>query len=268
MKECSILIANYQGHEAVELCIESILKRTKNSDYKIIVMDSSPEDSGDKKYLEAQRDRNNIELMESERKLGHGAALARLLKRCDTGLACLMDSDCEIFEEDWLSVLVNKIRNANDLAVARFRFGGVATDNHCIAPVYWPCVMLLNVFLYRKFEGEDDWQQNGIDYSNYKYKHIFERVGYSQFGLIITNPGQREIKKGNVGRDTAWRFTEKVLFETGNKYKIHPMPENFWDVRVKHYGGITRNHSRPEHPMIAPRWKTIKENLKKLRSGK
>ena len=143
----SILIANYQGHEAIELCIESILKRTKNSDYKIIVMDSSPQDSSDRKYLEFQRDKNNIELMESEVKLGHGAALARLLKRCDTGFACLLDSDCEIFQGDWLSVLVNKIKNINDLGVARFRFGGVAADHHCIAPVYWPCVMLLNVNL-------------------------------------------------------------------------------------------------------------------------
>lgn len=264
----SILIANYQGHEAIELCIESILKRTKNSDYKIIVMDSSPQDSSDRKYLEFQRDKDNIELMESERKLGHGAALARLLKRCDTGLACLLDSDCEILEGDWLSVLANKIKNADDLGVARFRWGGVAADHHCIAPVYWPCVMLLNISLYREFEGDDDWQQNGANYSNYKYKHIFDKPGCRQFGLIITRPNQREVKKDNVGRDTAWRFTEKVLFETGNKYTMYPMPLDFWNIRVKHYGGITRNHYRPEHPVMIPRWQMIKENLKKLRGIK
>lgn len=264
----SILIANYQGHEAIELCIESILKRTKFNDYEIMVMDSSPRDSSDRKYLESQRDKDNIILFESEIKLGHGTALARLLKLCDADFACLLDSDCEILEGDWLSVLVNKIRNTNDLGVARFRWGGVAADNHCIAPVYWPCVMLLNISLYREFEGEDDWQQNGTNYKDYKYKHIFDKAGYSQFGLIVTNPGQREVKKENVGRDTAWRFTEKVLFETDNKYKIYPMPLNFWDIRIKHYGGITRNHSRPEHPMIAPRWKIIKENLKKLRNYK
>jgi len=262
------LISNYQGHEAVELCIESILKRTVYNSYKIIVLDSSPKDSGDREYLRYQRDKNNIELMESEVKLGHGAALSKLLQRCDTGLACLLDSDCEIFQGDWLSVLANKIRNANDLGVARFRWGGVAADNHCVAPVYWPCVMLLNVNLYRDFEGEDDWQQKGIEYSDYKYKHIFKKDGYSKSGLIITMPNQREVKKDNVGRDTAWRFTEKVLFETDNKYKIHPMPLNFWNIRVKHYGGITRNHFRPEHPIIAPRWQMIKENLKKLRSSK
>lgn len=264
----SILIANYQGHEAIELCIESILKKTKNIDYKIIVMDSSPKDSQDKDYLRLQRDRDNIELMESEVKLGHGAALEKLLKRCDTEFACLMDSDCEILHRDWLSLLVNTIRNANDLGVARFRWGGVAADNHCVAPVYWPCVMLLNIPLYREFEGEDDWQQSGGNYKDYKYKHIFDKAGYSQFGLVITRPNQREVKKDNVGRDTAWRFTEKVLFETDSKYNIYPMPLNFWDIRVKHYGGITRNHFRPEHPVIAPRWKIIKENLIKLRSGK
>lgn len=263
----SILIANYQGHEAVELCVESILARTRGDDYKIVVMDSSPEDSNDKKYLRSQRDRGNIELMESGRKLGHGAALSRLLRQCNTSFACLLDSDCEILERDWILSLTNKMRNVNDLGVARFRWGGVAEDGHCIAPVYWPCVMLLNVDLYREFEGENDWQQEGTTYSDYKYKWIFNKSGYCQSGLIVTTVNQREVKKPNVGRDTAWRFTEKVLFETDNKYTIYPMPLNFWNIKVKHYGGITRNHARPEHPIIAPRWKIIKENLAKLRSS-
>jgi len=268
MKECSILIANYQGHEAIQLCIESVLKRTKYDNYKIAVMSSSPDDSDDGNYLRHQRDKGNIDLLESERKLGHGTALTKLLEYCDTELACLMDSDCEILQEDWLSVLTEKIKNPNDLGVARFRIGGVAADHHCIAPVYWPCVMLLNIKPYREFEGEDDWQQNGINYKDYKYKEMFAPPGYSRPGLIVTMPGQREVKKENVSRDTGWRFTEKVLFETGNKYKIYAMPNNFWNVKIRHYGGITRNHFRPEHPVIAPRWKTIKENLKKLRDGK
>jgi len=264
----SILIANYQGHEATELCIESILERTRFNDYEIIVMDSSPEDSRDRKYLRMQRDRYNIELIESKVKLGHGAALAKLLKQCNTEFACLMDSDCEVLEGDWLSVLVKKIRNANDLGVAKFKWGGVSANHQGIAPLYWPCVMLLNIPLYRKFEGEDDWQQNGIAYADYKYKKIFDKAGWIQNGLVVTYPGQREVRDKNAGRDTAWRFTEKVLFETDNKYRMYPMPLNFWDIRIKHYGGITRNHFRPEHPMIAPRWEIIKENLKKLRSNK
>ena len=102
----SILIANYQGHEAIELCIESILKRTQFDSYKIMVMDSSPEDSPDKAYLRRQRDRGKIGLLESERKLGHGTALTQLLKHCDAEFACLLDSDCEILMSDWLAVLV------------------------------------------------------------------------------------------------------------------------------------------------------------------
>lgn len=261
----SILIANYEGHEAVELCVESILKRTRDTGYKIIVLDSSPEDSRDKAYLRKQKWDGNIGLIESERKLGHGAALTRLLRRCDTPLACLLDSDCEILQSDWLSLLAVRIKHADDLGVARFRHGGVSVDFQGIAPVYWPCVMLLNVSLYRSFEGDTDWQQNGATYADYKYKKIFDKPGYTQNGLVITRPGQREIKHKNVARDTAWRFTEKVLFETGGKYRIHPMPHNYWEVKVKHYGGITRNHFRPEHPVMKPRWEMIKKNLARLR---
>lgn len=254
MKACSILIANFEGGEATELCIESLLQRTEYSDYKIVVMDSSLEPSKDKQYLRSQRDRNNIELLESKREhLSHGQALTKLIKHCSTDYACLLDSDCEILTEDWLSVLAELLKEKNDLGVARLRKSGMSPAYYWIAPIFWVCVMFLNVKLYREFEGDDDWSQENIDFSKYRYKNIFKD--------ITTFP-----KENIVSRDTGWRFTEKVLYETGNRYKIYPIPMNFWDVRIKHYGGISRNYFRPEHPMIAPRWRSIKENLRKLRS--
>ena len=255
MKACSILIANFEGGEATELCIESILQRTKYKDYKIVVMDSSLEPSKDKQYLRSQRDRNNIELLESKREhLSHGEALIELIKYCQTDYACLLDSDCEILMEDWLSVLAELLQRENDLGVARFRKSGMSPNYYWIAPIFWVCVMFLNVKLYREFEGEDDWSQRNIHFAEYKYKHIFKDIHNSPAENIVS-------------RDTGWRFTEKVLYETGNKYKIYPMPLNFWDIKLKHYGGISRNYFRPEHPVIAPRLRAIKENLIKLRSG-
>lgn len=253
MKLCSILIANFNGGEAVELCIESILKRTKYNDYKIVVLDSSPENHRDKQYLKSHRDKNNIELLENEKPLSHGGALAKLIKHCDTEHACIIDSDCEILMGDWLSTLAGLLKGENDLGVARFRDGGSLPHLYWVAPIYWACVMFLNIKLYREFEGEDDWSQINTSFDEYKYKHIFKNI-------------KDRPKTDLVSRDTAWRFTEKVLFETDNKYKIHPIPPNFWDIRLKHYGGISRNHWRPEHPQVAPRLATIKRNLATLRS--
>lgn len=254
MKPCSILIANFRGGEAMQLCIESILKRTRYDDYKIVVLDSSPEGDRDKQYLKSQRDKNNIELLESEKHISHGASLVKLIKYCDTEHACLLDSDCEILTGDWLSTLSVLLKEENDLGVAKLRTCWLGAD-YWWAPVYWACVLFLNIKLYREFEGEDDWSQINTTFDEYKYKHLFRDFKGKSKGNIIS-------------RDTAWLFTQKVLFETDNKYKMYPMPLNFWDIRIKHYGGISRNHSRPEHPLVAPRWKIIKENLNKLRNGK
>lgn len=253
MKQVSILIANYKGREALELCIESVLKRTKYNGYKIIVLDLSPESCSDKQYLRTQRDKGNIELLENDTILSHGQALTRLIKHCKMEYACLLDSDCEILAGDWLAVLVKLLKGKNDLAVAKFKKGGSIPHLYWVAPIYWPCVMLLNRQLYREFEGTDDWSQRNISFSEYRYQDIFKDV-------------KEKPKQDIVSRDTGWRFTEKVLFETGNKYKIYPMPKDYWDVKVKHYGGISRNHFRPEHPIIKPRWEAIKKNLNKLRN--
>jgi len=250
MKLCSILIANFKGEEAVELCIESILQRTKYNDYKIVVLESSPENHRDKQYLKSHRDKNNIELLESEEPISHGTALVKLIKHCDTEHACIIDSDCQILMGDWLSTLAGLLKGENDLGVAKFRKAWYS-ELYCWAPIYWACVLFLNVKLYREFEGEDDWSQRNTSIDEYKYKHIF---------------GDSWPKRDIVSRDTAWLFTQKVLFETGNKYKIHPIPLNFWDIRLKHYGGISRNHWRPEHPQVAPRLVAIKRDLAMLRS--
>lgn len=252
MKLCSILIANFKGSEAIELCIESILKRTKYNNYKIVILDSSPGNHRDKQYLKSQRNENNIELLENEINISHGAALVKLIKLCDTEHACIIDSDCEVLTGDWLSTLAELLKEDNDLGVAKFRRSWYS-EKYYWAPIYWACVLFLNVKLYREFEGEDDWSQRNTSFDEYEYKHVFEDI-------------KDRPKRDVVSRDTAWLFTQKVLFETGSKYKMYPIPPNFWDIKIKHYGGISRNHWRPEHPQVGPRLMAIKRNLAVLRS--
>jgi len=254
MKPCSILVASFNSKYAIELCIESIIKRTDYPDYRIIILDSSPKDSKTRKFLRAQRNKNRIELLESEKPLSHGQALVRLMKYCKTKYACLMDSDCEVLAGDWLIILADLLKDKNDLGVARFKKGGLVPNFHWRVPIYWPAVMFLNMELYREFEGEDDWSQINTTLEEYKYKHIFKPEEIANTKIKLVN------------RDTAWRFTEKILFETGNKYKMYPIPPNFWKEKVRHYGGISRNHWRPEHPKIAPRVEAIRKSLARLRN--
>jgi hypothetical protein len=47
---------------------------------------------------------------------------------------------------------------------------------------------------------------------------------------------------------------------------MRTLDPSFWIRYVYHYGGISRNHDRPEHPEIAPRWIEIKRRLAALRA--
>ena len=157
MKPCSILIANFNGHEAVELCIESLLYRTIYPDYRILVMDSSPKDSRDRAYLTGLQKQGKIGLITSDVQMRHANAIMRLLKECKTPLACLMDSDVEVLRGEWLRVLVDELKSPNDLGVARLKTSGVYPDRRATAPVYQPFCMLLNMGNYRKLADGLSW---------------------------------------------------------------------------------------------------------------
>ena len=120
MKSCSILISSWCGHKAIELCIESILKRTNYKAYQIIVCDSSSPYGPDRKYLTNHKEKGNIELLESDVRLQHGQALWRLLSYCKTDLACILDSDSEILSSDWLEKFTSQIQDYEKDFVSRW----------------------------------------------------------------------------------------------------------------------------------------------------
>ena len=130
MKSCSILISNYNSFEAIQLCIESIKKRTDYPDYQIVVYDDESSNGVDLPYLEKaeskgwirfihgnrQRWANEIDALYAPHKIispspyWHGCALNVLVNEiCDTELAMIMDADVYIKEADWLSKIVEKM---------------------------------------------------------------------------------------------------------------------------------------------------------------
>jgi len=251
MRPVTMLTANYDGHEAVQLAIESIVKRTDYPDYKIMVYDS-PASGADREYLERQAEQGIIELIGGDIDLNHGQAVCKLLKHCPTEIACIVDSDCEALMPNWLSFLMAELKDDNDIGVARFRPGGLLFPGELLTPYYWLACMVLNVRLYRLIGDDGDWPEKNMPVQAYRGKYVFK-------------PDEIE-KAVHVGIDTGGGFTEKILYDNPHGFVMRPIPPGFWDIKFKHYGGISRNHWRPEHPEIAPRWKEIKRRLAALRA--
>ena len=197
MKPCSILISSFRPREAIELCIESILKRTKYPEFEIIVYDSSGDTDTTRKYLDRQEENGKIKLITVPTWAEHGEAVNNLISCCQTPLACLLDSDVEIIEDDWLVFLTSMI---NGVGVSKYLEAGLRFGTTLYAPVYWPPCMLLDMDIYRKL-GEIDWKIKWIPINKYSHMDIFKakQISMSKHDYIVG--------------DTGWRFADKILFD-------------------------------------------------------
>ena len=252
MVDVTILVPNYQGHEAVALCLESVMARTHSVDYSILVYDNLG-DGQDRAYLRGMQGVRRIELIENDgmtRKPGE--SMTELATACRTRYACFLESDCEIIDGGWLALMLGLIgKHPQTIGVGRYFKAGP----HCLtffAPVWGPECLLIDMDLYRPIAEPSDWQQRSIPTELYPYADIFNGIrppeGYD----------------GTVNLDTCWRFTEKIEFERERGLRIEPLPLTFFATHVRHYGGISTRGHRPE---IQPRWEAIRASLGELRKG-
>jgi len=259
-KHISILVANWHGGEAIELCIESILKRTtKGVRYKIYVLDSTGEGSREREYLKKQRDIGNIRLVTKEVRMEHGEALKVLLKECNSLLACFLDSDIEVLHKDWLLDLIKLVQTPKDLGVAKFEPAGAAFNQRgeweWIAPTFRPFCMLLNLRLYNNIAQKNDWDWGVCKVEDYPCPKLFKNF--------------RPPDKGIVFLHMAFFFSEKIIFFNKHNLRMHDTPPGFWETKIRHYESL----SHPEDDINGEegqrhKRKLIHEALLRLRAEK
>ena len=251
MRPIDILIPNFNGHEALKLCIESIRRRTHYTPgYKIIVLDN-PGDGMDRTWLNEYLRADKIDiLIEEDQNYKSGESLVRLLRKTGAPLACVIESDVEISHPAWLTYMAQNIKDwKHDVLVARY-FPPQIKLNHYWSPTWGPECALLNMSLYREMSDEtDDWQQRGITFADYPHKELF-------LGMLLDPP-----MRDYVNLDTGWRLYEKLRWENRWGFNVQPIGAMFFATFVKHYGGISTRGDRPE---IQPRWEEIRRRLKML----
>ncbi|MBE3087778.1 MAG: glycosyltransferase family 2 protein [Chloroflexi bacterium] len=254
----SILIANYDGREALELCVESVLARTASNEPVHIIVYDSPASGHDRPYLERMADDGKLTLIAGTEDMMHGPAVWRLLSERMSEWVVIIDSDCEIRDRTWLRFMFSCVEDeASDIGVSKLRQGGALFKGELLTPYYWLACMLLNAEQYFTHGGRlIDWPEQYMPYADYRGPFDFKR--HMTEGVTT--------QAWHVGIDTGGIFTERLLSGDMQDCRMRELPPLFWDRYVRHYGGISRNHHRPEHPEIAPRWVEIKRRLVELRA--
>lgn len=267
MKPCSILVPNRWTEDAICLTVESILKRTDYPSFKIVVCDNS-EGKGEASrldYLKEQEKLGNIKLIENIIKpnldgkipYGHGENLKVLVKNCDTPLAMLFSSGCEVKQPDWLTLLVGLLETEKDLGVAKIRKAENHFQNCWAANRYIPNWLLLNMDIYRDFgDPDEDWNLTRMPYDEYERKEDFKGLSPPQ------HPDPSPLQ---VFKDTGWRLWDRVHYENPNGYRMIEMPFYFPWRLINFFGGMDRNNSRPDHPYVVKTRAGIQRQLEILR---
>lgn len=263
MKAVSILIPSWCPHEALCLCIESIIKRTAYKPYKIIVCDSSPADSAERSYLRACRDNKILELIEVPKRQAHVKSLNTLLTHCDTDYACVLDSDVEIMRDDWLDFFMSKLPDyEQDLGIGGFVKGGNRPGfNFFQLPWFHPACLVLNMHLYRQFRQDDDWGLYKEPMSEFKYKDkIIEHKKE-----LLEWFADTELNRSGVEYDTGMKFAERLVFANPRGFKMHKISIPELDKYVHHYGSMSLWGERLDEGHMVPKVAMLRDHLNKLR---
>jgi len=273
MKDCSILISNRNSYEAIQLCVESILKYTKYPNCRIIVYDDNSDNSVDINYLRKMKDCGLIELVEGHREdvgyfkdwpgtssqYWHGNSLNILINEiCNTDYAVVLDCDIQILKSNWFKDLINlALKDEKTLGICDSFDKRMLVEGGYRVGYYGFWFGLLDMNIYK--DGmKIDWRPSIYDRREEPYCSMFSSL-YPPEKTSFYNKycNKEKFKRNQVYSDPGGKLWIKVNYDNPKKYKVVPLPENVRS-KFRHYGNI----STTQRLMGL---KKIKEELRKLR---
>jgi GT2 family glycosyltransferase/Tfp pilus assembly protein PilF len=123
MKTASIIIPVHNQKELLEKCINSLIKKTKNSFQLILVDDSSNIETST--YCKKLRDQDIVSCyLQNQKPMGFSYSCNRGLRAFKSDYYCLLNSDTEIGTYNWLEKIINVGESDKDIGIL-----GVVSNN-------------------------------------------------------------------------------------------------------------------------------------------
>lgn len=248
-----ILVSNYNSGPAIELCIESVRRYTPEGAYRLVVFHDRCRHGIDSRYLHLVRDKGWIELHESEKQIGHGAVLNRLINDiCRTERAVVLDCDIQILRPGWLQEGLSLLA-PDVLGICDERSLPGITDEGYFPGFYQAWFLFLNMAAYRDMGGVD-WRFTYEDATRWPYPTL-----YAGLGGVPKSPRFRENRSCE---DPGSRLWMRAKYFNPRGYRMLPVPLTLRE-KYRHFGHMaffsdlpddhddyTRAHKRGRMSMI------------------
>jgi glycosyltransferase involved in cell wall biosynthesis len=114
----TVLMAVHNALEMTRLATLQTLRHLRNHDARLVVVDNGSND-GTETWLQMLAERGDIDLIRSDKNLGHGPALELARKHTTSPYLVTLDSDAFPLREDWLPQLRGRLNERTKVAGIR-----------------------------------------------------------------------------------------------------------------------------------------------------
>ncbi|KAF1708909.1 family 2 glycosyl transferase [Pseudoxanthomonas kalamensis DSM 18571] len=149
----NIVIPTRDRAGLLETCIESLLSKTKYSNFEVVVVDNGSEEPDALQYLAKLATYPKVRVLSYPYPFNFSAINNFAVRHCDGELLCLMNNDIEVVKQDWLSEMAAHALRPEIGAVGAMLYypdgniqhagvilgvGGVANHAYCHSPKGYP----------------------------------------------------------------------------------------------------------------------------------
>jgi glycosyltransferase involved in cell wall biosynthesis len=268
-----ILIPNFQGREALELCLESIARHTPEP-HRVIVYDDGSTAPEDAEYLRRAFGVGTArKVIKGGVHRGHGHALNVLTAHATSEYAAVIDNDVQILRTGWLFELLALAADPRVLAVCDWK-DNVGYCSRGYRPgmfLFW--FGLLNMSAYR--DGmQTNWAREDARRSDEPWRSLFapyyppeDNVEWRR--LRETQSWYSDFDRDAVIFDPGAALWAKMRYENPKGYQARPLTAAL-RASFRHWGHAQSwlDPANVNAPQARAMRAQINAELKRLREGR
>ncbi|MEE9338679.1 MAG: glycosyltransferase [Methylococcaceae bacterium] len=105
----SIVIPTRNGFDLLRRCVDSIVRKTKYSNYEIIIIDNGSDDFVAVRYLQRLQEKSHITIIHDDSPFNYAALNNKAVAQAKGEIIALLNNDLEVINDDWLGEMVSHV---------------------------------------------------------------------------------------------------------------------------------------------------------------
>jgi len=109
LPQVSIIIPTRNGFDLLRRCVDSIVRKTKYSNYEIIIIDNGSDDFVAVRYLQSLQEKEQITIIRDDSPFNYAALNNKAVANAKGEIIALLNNDLEVINDDWLDEMVSHV---------------------------------------------------------------------------------------------------------------------------------------------------------------